>query len=114
MPENEIYNWYLFHIAYQNEKKVKNILDIAGIEYYIPFHTVEYSWKGKQKNIDTPVFAGIGFARVDDFDLEMLKMMREISLFIQAENKFITFSDDKIQIIQESPALFSEELSKFY
>lgn len=111
MPE-EKYSWYPFRVAYRNEKKIKNILDIAGIENYIPFHEEEYYWKGSLRNVETPIFPGIGFARVDDFDLEMLKMMEEVSLFVNAENNFVTYSDEELQQIKETPAYFTEELFK--
>jgi len=54
-------------------------LDISGIENFIPFCNTEYNWKGISKNVETPLYPGIGFARVDDFDLGMFKMMEEIS-----------------------------------
>ena len=83
MPETETSNWYLFRITNRNEKKVRDILDISGIENFIPFSVTEYNWKGVFRNVETPLYPGIGFARVDSFDLGMLKMMEEISLFVQ-------------------------------
>lgn len=100
-PEDN--KWYIFRIIPYNEKKVINILEIAGIEYYIPLQTVKRKWGEIEKEIQVPVFSGIGFAYVDSFDFGMLEMIQEISLLkdVDGNNKIVPVSH--IEVLKNTP-----------
>lgn len=112
MSDKEICNWYIFRIAYRTEKKVDDVLDIAGIEHYIPFQTVKRSWNTVNRKIEIPVFPNLGFAYVGDFDIEMLKIMKEVSLFMGKDGRYLTLSNDQIDKIKETPSLLWNEILK--
>jgi len=97
-------NWYIFRIVPYGEKKVADILDIAGIEYYIPFQTVKRRWNTIEKEMQVPVFSGVGFACVDSFDFGMLEMIQEISLLKDSVGGYKTIPVSQIESLKTNPA----------
>lgn len=112
MPEKEILSWYIVRISCRSEKKVAGILDVANIEYHIPFRSVQRSWGELKKTLEIPMFQGLGFIKVGDFDLEMIKMMRETSLLMNRNNNFLTLSDEQMDKIKETPSALWEDILK--
>lgn len=112
MSDKEICNWYILRIAYRTEKKVDDVLNIAGIKHYIPFKTVEYSWNATSRRIETPVFPCLGFAYVSDFDLEMLKIMKEVSFLIDKDGRYLTLSDNQMDKVKNDSSSLWHDILK--
>lgn len=100
MSEQEVYKWFIAHVAYRNENNVKSLLDIAGLEYYMPFKTVSRTWKGVKKEFQVPV-PSCAFVRVTQSDFIMLRMMKELSLMLDGEGNPLALSDEQMNAIQE-------------
>ncbi|NDV58526.1 UpxY family transcription antiterminator [Bacteroides sp. 519] len=103
MSTTEETKWYAFHIIPYNEKKVVDVLNIAGIELYIPFQKVIRRWGDVKKEMSVPVFPGLGFASVDELDFGVLEMMNEITLFRDNANQYVTIPSSQIEMIKENP-----------
>ncbi|MDR0745118.1 MAG: hypothetical protein LBF17_01305 [Mediterranea sp.] len=100
MSGQEIYKWFIVHVAYRNEGYVKNLLDIAGLAYYIPFKSVTRTWKGVKKEFQVPVIPFCAFVRVAQSDFIMLQMMKELSLVLDGEGNSLSLSDERMEVIR--------------
>jgi hypothetical protein len=100
MPGQEIYKWILAHVAYRNESNTKNLLDIAGLAYYMPFKSVTRVWKGVKKEFQIPVIPFCAFVRVTQSDYIMLQMMKELSLMSDGEGNPLSLSDERMEVMR--------------
>lgn len=101
MSEQEKFKWFIAHVAYRNENNVKSLLDVAGMEYYMPFKTVVRTWKGAKKEYQIPAIPTCVFVRVPQSEFIMLQMMKEISLMIDNENNFLSLSDEQMENVRQ-------------
>lgn len=56
--------WYVAYTSSRAEKKVKERLDEAGIENYLPLKTEIRMWSDRKKKVTTPLIPGYIFVRV--------------------------------------------------
>lgn len=96
MSGEEKYKWFIAHVSYRNEGNVANLLDIAGLEYYMPFKKVARTWNNILKEIEVPVIPTCTFIRVDQSDVVMLRMMKELSLMMDADKNPLYISDERM------------------
>lgn len=101
MSEKEIYKWFIAHVAYRNENNVKSLLDIAGLEYYMPFKTIIRTWKGEKKEFQVPVIPSCSFIRVAQSDFIMLHMMKEISLIVDRDDHPLSLSEEQMEVVRQ-------------
>lgn len=97
----EKYKWFIAYVAYRNESNVKSLLDIAGLEYYMPFKPVVRTWNGVKKELQVPVLPTCVFVRVAQSDFIMLQMMKEISLMSDREGNPLSLSEEQMQAIRQ-------------
>lgn len=95
-----IHKWFIVHVAHRNESYVKSLLDIAGLEYYIPFKSVTRTWKGVTKEFQVPAIPPCAFVRVAQSDFIMLQMMKELSLISDGEGHPLSFPDERMEAIR--------------
>ena len=62
-------NWYAVFTAARAEKRVKERLEQAGIENYLPLRAVEFVREGLVKKLEIPVITGCIFVRVSEVNL---------------------------------------------
>lgn len=96
MSEKEIYKWFIAHVAHRNESNVKSLLDIAGLEYYMPFKSVVRTWNNVTKEFQVPVIPSCVFVKVEQTDVVMLQMMKELSLMMDANQNPLYISDERM------------------
>ncbi|NDV83368.1 hypothetical protein D0T87_15445 [Bacteroides sp. 51] len=101
MSEKEKYKWFIAHVAYRNDNNVKSLLDIAGLECYMPFKTVVRTWKGEKKEFQVPAIPSCTFVRVAQSDFIMLQMMKEISLMADRSDHPLSLSDEQMEIVRQ-------------
>jgi len=99
MSDKEIYKWFIAHVAYRNAGNVKSLLEIAGLEYYMPFKDIVRTWNGVEKELQVPVTPSCVFVRVEQSDFVMLQMMKELSLLLDSEGSFISLSENQMNEI---------------
>jgi transcription antitermination factor NusG len=59
--------WFAFVTRPRHEKKVRDYLDLAGIENYLPLQKRLRRWKDRKKWIDFPLFSCYIFVFIDYF-----------------------------------------------
>lgn len=62
MPNEK--HWYVVYTASRAEKKVRERLEDAGIECYLPIQTVIRQWSYRKKKVEVPVLTGYIFVRI--------------------------------------------------
>ncbi len=72
--KNEIF-WYPIRVTYSREMKVKDYLDMKGIESFIPMCYIEKEWKGEIIRRLSPVVHNLIFIRTTP------RMLRELKQF---------------------------------
>ena len=97
MSDKEVYKWFIAHVVHRNESNVKSLLEIAGLEYYMPFQRVTRTWNNHKKEIQKPVIPSCVFVRVLESDFIMLQMMNEITLMQSREDSFISLSEEEMK-----------------
>ena len=56
--------WYAVYTAVKAEKSVKEQLDKAGIESYLPLQSIVRSWNNRKRKVMVPVIPGCVFVRL--------------------------------------------------
>lgn len=59
-------NWYAVFTAFRTEKRVKERLEQAGIENYLPVREVEFERDGQVRRLEIPVISGCIFVHVPE------------------------------------------------
>ena len=62
-------NWYAVFTASRAEKRVKERLEQAGIENYLPVRAVVFVRDGQKRRLEIPVITGCIFVRVSEANL---------------------------------------------
>jgi transcription antitermination factor NusG len=57
--------WHAIQTHYRREGKVTTQLRLRGLETFLPLLRERHRWSDRQQNVDTPLFPGYMFARVD-------------------------------------------------
>lgn len=64
----QVFSWYALYTTSRAEKKVKERLDEAGIENYLPLRTEVRIWSDRRKKVTFPLIAGYIFVRISSGD----------------------------------------------
>ena len=62
------------------EKKIKEKLDMLGVEHYIPFRVETREWSDRKKKVEVPLIPGMAFIR--ESDSEALRLANELGVEI--------------------------------
>lgn len=77
---SENFHWHAVFTASRAEKKVRERLEDAGIECYLPVQTVVRQWTYRKARVVVPVIAGMIFVRVSRQDqLQVLQTKGVVS-----------------------------------
>ncbi|MBN1996280.1 UpxY family transcription antiterminator [candidate division KSB1 bacterium] len=61
----KIPQWYAFVTRPRHEKKVKQYLDMAGIDNYLPLKKTLSQWKDRKKWVELPIFSCYIFSHIE-------------------------------------------------
>ena len=100
--------WYAVYTAVKAEKSVKEQLDKAGIESYLPLQSIVRSWNNRKRKVMVPVIPGCVFVRLPMDEVTRIKSMKGISVSIP-EDQMETFRS----MVENTDELveFTEELA---
>jgi transcription antitermination factor NusG len=85
--------WYAIQTRYRFERKVTTQLRCQGLETFLPLLKEIHQWSDREKLVDSPLFPGYTFVRLDHFSLmqkEFLKAGGVIGL--------ITFAGEAVAV----------------
>ena len=98
-------NWYAGFTASRAEKRVKERLEQAGIENYLPMREVEFVRDGLVKRLEIPVITGCIFVRVSETNLPSLLSIGGVIALLKEKQTPIVISDeqlDSLRILNEN------------
>ena len=98
-------NWYAVFTASRAEKRVKERLEQAGIENYLPVREVEFVRDGLVKRLEVPVITGCIFVRVSETNLPSLLSIGGVIALLKEKQTPIVISDeqlDSLRILNEN------------
>lgn len=98
-------NWYAVFTASRAEKRVKERLEQAGIENYLPMREVEFVRDGLVKRLEVPVITGCIFVRVSETNLpSVLSILGVIALLKEKQTPIVILGEqlDGLRILNEN------------
>ncbi len=112
-----ISRWYAVYTASRAEKKVKERLDEAGIENFLPVQTVLRQWKYRKQRVVVPVIPGMIFVRVCRKDQVKVLEIRGVVTYMRLRGSstataipdkqmedfrfLLDFSDSTVEMVNE-------------
>ena len=79
--------WYAVYTAVKAEKSVKEQLDKAGIESYLPLQSIVRSWNNRKRKVMVPVIPGCVFVRLPMDEVTRIKSIKGISFLLREEGR---------------------------
>ena len=90
-------NWYAVFTAARAEKRVKERLEQAGIENYLPLRAVEFVREGLVKKLEIPVITGCIFVRVSEVNLPSVLSIWGVIALLQEKQVPVVISDEQLE-----------------
>lgn len=89
--------WYAVYTAAKAEKSVKERLDKAGIESYLPLQSVIRLWNKRKRKVMIPVVSGCLFARLSADDINRVKSMKGVSFILREEGQYVSVPECQME-----------------
>lgn len=93
-------NWYAVFTAARAEKRVKERLEQAGIENYLPLRAVEFVREGLVKKLEIPVITGCIFVRVSEVNLPSVLSIWGVIALLQEKQVPVVISDEQLDSLR--------------
>ena len=90
-------NWYAVFTAARAEKRVKERLEQAGIENYLPVRAVEFVRDGQKRRLEIPVITGCIFVRVSEVNLPSVLSIWGVIALLQEKQVPVVISDEQLE-----------------
>lgn len=104
--------WYVAYTMSKAERKVKERLDKAGIESYLPLQSVIRLWNGHKKQVTVPVIPGCIFVRIPVQDISTISSTQGVAFLLKEEGKPVIVPDNQIELF-DSMLGYSGEFVEF-
>lgn len=98
-------NWYAVFTASRAEKRVKERLEQAEIENYLPVRKVEFERNGQVRRLEIPVITGCIFVRVSEMNLPSVLSIGGVIALLKEKQGPVVISDeqlDSLRILNEN------------
>jgi transcription antitermination factor NusG len=69
-------HWYAIQTRYRFEKKVTTHLQRKGVDTFLPVLEEVHRWSDRRKRVDTPLFSGYTFARINPATKSRVDLLR--------------------------------------
>lgn len=89
-------NWYAVFTASRAEKRVKERLEQAGIENYLPVRKVEFERNGQVRRLEIPVITGCIFVRVSEMNLPSVLSIGGVIALLKEKQGPVVISDEQL------------------
>ena len=93
-------NWYAVFTAFRTEKRVKERLEQAGIENYLPVREVEFERDGQVRRLEIPVISGCIFVHVPEMSLPSVLSILGVIALLRKERGPIVISDKQLDSLR--------------
>lgn len=88
--------WYAVYTSSRAEKKVKERLDEAGVENYLPLRTEYRIWSTRKKKVSVPLIPGYIFVRIDEGQFLTVLNTLGVVAFLKERAKAVAIPDKQI------------------
>lgn len=89
--------WYAVYTASRAEKKVKQRLDEADIENYLPLRTETRIWSDRKKKVSLPLIPGYIFVRICPENILKILNIPGVVTFLKEKSLPAAIPDDQIR-----------------
>ena len=89
--------WYAVYTASRAEKKVKERLELSGIENYLPLRTEYRMWSDRKKRILVPLIAGYIFVHIRESVFLSVLTIPGVVSFLKEKGKPVRIPADQIE-----------------
>ena len=93
-------NWYAVFTAARAEKRVKERLEQAGIENYLPVRGDEFVRDGLVKRLEVPVITGCIFVRVSEMNLPSVLSIGGVMALLKEKQGPVVISDEQLDSLR--------------
>ena len=90
--------WYVAYTMSKAEKKVKERLDKAGIDNYLPLQSVVRFWNEHKKQVTVPVIPGCIFVRIPLKDVSTVSTTLGVVFLLKEEGKPVIVPDSQMEL----------------
>lgn len=98
--QNGVCAWYAVYIASRAEKKVKERLDEAGIDNYLPLRTEYRIWSDRKKKISVPLIPGYIFVWIKEEAFISVLTVPGVVAFLKEKGKAVAIPDRQIECLR--------------
>ena len=109
--------WYVVYTAVRAEKRVKEQLDKAGIESYLPLQPIIRSWNNCKRKVMIPVVPRCIFVRLPKDEVAKIKSIKGVSFLFREEGRYVSVPEDQMETFRcmvenaVEPVELTEELA---
>ena len=101
--------WHAIYTVPRHEKTVVKRLDALDIENYLPLYSAVRVWHGRKVQVELPLFPGYVFAKMSISDKWSVLTFAGVIRLVGFNNNSATLSDDEIDRLKASLAIFKAE-----
>ncbi|MBN2772601.1 MAG: UpxY family transcription antiterminator [Prolixibacteraceae bacterium] len=94
-------NWYALYIRPRAEKKVRILLDIKGIENYLPVKKTLRQWSDRKKWVEIPAISGYIFIRINQEERLTALQTDLVTGFVKTKGGDAIIPDEQISIMKQ-------------
>ena len=94
-------NWYVVYTRSRTEKKVRDELEMKGIESFLPLQKKLRQWKDRKKWVEMPLFSGYCFVHINRADYERVLQISHVVCYITFEGKAAVVRNDQIEALRQ-------------
>lgn len=98
--------WHALHTTPKSEHKLMQRLNAAGYITFCPMKTELVKWKGKTKEVITPLFSGCLFVAGDVMEITSLVSGRKAVLIVDQEGRSLSIKAGKAELSAKFIRLF--------
>lgn len=92
-------HWYVIYTSAKSARKVKEQLDEAKVENYLPLQSVVRLWNDGKKEVMIPVVPGCLFVRIAQEDVAGVVSARAVSFLLNEGGEPLTIADEEIRLL---------------
>ena len=96
-----IKKWYALYTAPRSEKRVKERLDGAGAECWLPLHRSAHIWSDRVKMVEVPLFSSYIFVHCEESELRPLLTINGVSRIVYYDGAPAVVRDKEIEAIRK-------------
>ncbi len=89
-------DWYVIYTKSRAEKKVRDTLQEAGYEVYLPLIKTMRQWSDRKKKVEVPLFPGYLFIKTDPNDFWKIRDIEGVVNFVHFGDSIAQVRDQDI------------------